>query len=1046
MNLILKARTLSQCMDVMAEYAAAYETQGKKNFIFCEDRLTLLAERALLKRTGGTFFSSVTTFARFLRAGGRSISKQGSVMAIGEVMTNLQREHVLQCFTSVSGIGNNAKTIYETLAQFAASELTPPLVKESAAALEEDLLKRKITDLGSIYEAYEEFLRKRGYVDESRYLALLPDQIRKNEEIRGNNVFFLCFPSFTAQAKQVIRAALERAENVIGIFVCGEEELYTQRANRAFAAVCEEYGRVIERDLGVPLQGESEVLRQGLFDPEKGKTTMPTDRIRIFEGTDKSAEAEYVAVQIRRAMGQNGQMRYRDIAVLTPNISAYALPLKKAFSEYGIPYFIDEKKSLKRHPLGAFILACLKTVCQRYSPSAVQDLTQNVFFGESDEYRNYLWKFANYRGGAKRPIKTGKAVEEVFSIAVLESGRERVLKATEGIRMKAKGKEYCQAIRKILTDFDVQEQLERLKQGIQDLSQKGFLEQIHRALLSMLDEAEALTGERELTVEEFTVIIEDGLAATELSLIPLKTDAVFVGDVTDSRIESARVLFALGMLEDVPRCGSDTSIVSDKEIERLEQIKMQIEPKVAEVNARNRESLALNLCAFTDELHLTYPLASDGSEPAVSEVFRYIDRLFCEEADGRRKAIARKQTIPDTEFCYRCGALSPAIRQLLIEKHEYESKKTDSTEKYSSLFAALDKLSVTEKDDYLAERAGQVCVEYGKDLFFKDGKISPTAVESYFSCPFKHFAERGLRLKEREETAVLAMDSGNFIHTLLDKVTRKMSELDTEEDARAYALAAGEALLQDSVYTMQQDTGSGVYYAEKLLHEGAEVAVAVFRQFRYSDYALDSTEKFVATDEFYGTIDRVDGSDSYVRIIDYKTGRIDDSAAAYYTGRKVQMQLYMSALKDGRIPAGVFYFPAVAEYSDSTEGKYRMKGFLNGDRAALLCGDKNLTEERKSEFFEASLKKTPQAKKIMDEEIFRDFLDYSVYVARQGAAELKEGYIAPSPYKGTCEYCKYGGMCGFGYEQRTIREEKEIDPKTIAGIARVCREGKGGKV
>ena len=64
MTTILTAYTLSECMELMAERAAAVEKTGGKNLIFCEDRLTLIAERALVAATGGTFSSSVTTFAR----------------------------------------------------------------------------------------------------------------------------------------------------------------------------------------------------------------------------------------------------------------------------------------------------------------------------------------------------------------------------------------------------------------------------------------------------------------------------------------------------------------------------------------------------------------------------------------------------------------------------------------------------------------------------------------------------------------------------------------------------------------------------------------------------------------------------------------------------------------------------------------------------------------------------------------------------------------------------------------------------------------------
>ena len=133
MNTVIKAYTLSECMEVMAEYAEAYEKLGGENVIFCEDRLTLIAEKALMSRLGGSFSSSVSTFARFLKAEGRTVSKQGSVMLVGEVMTRLQREGKLQCFKSSAGVAKNARCIYETLAQFSASQITPEMLKESAS-------------------------------------------------------------------------------------------------------------------------------------------------------------------------------------------------------------------------------------------------------------------------------------------------------------------------------------------------------------------------------------------------------------------------------------------------------------------------------------------------------------------------------------------------------------------------------------------------------------------------------------------------------------------------------------------------------------------------------------------------------------------------------------------------------------------------------------------------------------------------------------------------------------------------------------------------
>ena len=255
----------------------------------------------------------------------------------------------------------------------------------------------------------------------------------------------------------------------------------------------------------------------------------------------------------------------------------------------------------------------------------------------------------------------------------------------------------------------------------------------------------------------------------------------------------------------------------------------------------------------------------------------------------------------------------------------------------------------------------------------------------------------------------------------------------------------GQKILQSPLYAANADTASGTVFAEKLCKEGADVAVAAFRQIKGSAFLVEETEKSVVTNDFHGKIDRVDGTENYVRVVDYKTGAIDDTAVSYYTGRKLQMQLYMSEIKGERVPAGVFYFPASLNYEESDEGRFRMKGFMNGSEEALLCGDKTLSKDdptRKSEYFPSALKNPASNKRVMGEEEFRNFLDYSVLVARQGCKELKEGFIAPSPYEGGCDYCKYGGMCGFDKNLTRERKEPSIEPSVIANIVKEEREGK----
>lgn len=1041
---LINAYTLSECLDAMAEQIAAYEQLGQKNIVFCEDRLTLVAERALMRRIGGTFLTNVTTFSRFLRTDERVLSREGSVMAVAEIMLQLQKENLLRCFTSNASVLTGAKCIYEQLAQFAASELSPEQLRVGIARLPEDALKNKMSDLALLYERYDTFLKEGGYLDEGKYLTLLPDCIKNTEGMSETNVFFLCYSSFTRQAKRTLSAAIESAKNVVGIFLAGDEESYTNQAYGAFAQLAQDYhqskGIVFKAyNAGIPLEGEAEGLRKCLFATETlsdwGKEDRyPTDAIRIFAAPDKSGEAEYAAVYIRKHMAQNPDLHYRDFAVLTPSVEEYSLAIRKAFSEYGIPYSLDERISLKRHPLAKFILAVMDAVIERFSPASVDAVAKNIFFGEGDNYRNYLLKHANFRGGATKPIKES-AAESKDEMKYLTACKNRIERAVGLFKDKHTGGEYCLAVQELLKEVDAAATLSRLMKDAKDEGMRSYLSQIEKKLQGVLEEAKLLAGDKPMNLEDFATLLADGLEATEVAPNPLRLDAVFVGDSTDSRIERVRVLFAFGMTDALPRSSDDANLITDQDKIKLQEIQAYLEPMVEEVNLRNRESFALNLCTFTDALHLSYALGSNGEDPALSEVFRYIKGAF---QTTLHTEIVEQKKYPAEDFAYRCSALSPAMRQLLLQKNDIEEKKTDSRREYSSLCEVLAKqkaLPIGLENEISPHKY----IEDGEALFLSKGALSPSLLETYFDCPYKCFADKGLRLEERQEATVLSTDTGNFIHKLLEELTDRIYKCADENAFAAEARAKAEELMQNEKLLPKADTLAGAYSSEKLLEEGVEIARVVYRQVRDSAFDTITKERKIHTKDVRGKVDRVDENDTFVRVVDYKTGSITADAKSYYLGLKLQMELYMSAVRGDKIPAGVLYFPASIGFSDSAEGKFRMQGFLNGDVAALSCGDKTMSGSQKSQHFDAALEKN-RSGNVMPGDMFTDFLDYALYVSRGATQELKEGYVASSPVKtshhDSCKWCKYGGMCGFHIERQQVRTAPKTGGKNVVDVVR----------
>ena len=259
MTELIEAATLDDALDFLARRTAENEALGRNNLIFCEDRLTLLAERAVLRHTGGTFRTEVTTFARYLSGAGKILSKQGSVMAVSSILSACRDR--LQCFRAGA-----AEAVYETIAQFSASRVDAAALRASAAETGE-LLGRKLSDLALVLEEYRAFLDARGLLDENDYLALLPERLTP-ERLRAVDVIFFAFPSFTRRAAEGVRAAACAARSVTGVFVGGESAVYTNEGARIFRAVCRALGPVREERVQSSLSGEARALRNGLFAPE----------------------------------------------------------------------------------------------------------------------------------------------------------------------------------------------------------------------------------------------------------------------------------------------------------------------------------------------------------------------------------------------------------------------------------------------------------------------------------------------------------------------------------------------------------------------------------------------------------------------------------------------------------------------------------------------------------------------------------------------------------------------------------------------------------
>lgn len=1027
-------------LDKLKEIVAKNEKSGQKTVIFCEDRLSLAAERTVCAVVGGSFSTSVYTFARFLSSEkGKNpnlLSSQGSAMAVRKIIE--ENKDKLTLFKKLSASAA-AQAVYDTIALLYSSRIT---AEQTAVAAERGgILGGKLRDIAVIYSAYEKYLEESGKEDRNGYLAKLGQVIEESEKIKGNAVVFLGFQSLTTAAVECARAAFSAAADVYGVFVGGAEDLYVNEACAKFALAAKDFGGAAVEDVHGTLNPEAEALRKHIFNPESFYTqAAPSSCVHLIEAADGQDELEFVAARIKKHVEDDGE-RYAKISVMLPDLDSGVRALSRVFSAYKIPFYADRRFSLYEHPLCSFIINYLLCALSGCRPQDVDAVISSPYFPAKREYkdifRNFALRLANWRGGIKKEPSDDVFDSFKFDKNIVKEVRKTFLDGLSKIDKKCVNSSICGGLRDLLALFNVQKRLEEIAEEFKDTKpmEAQFCLRAFDSVNAVIDEAESLSGE--VPLGEFIKILKSGFSAMKISLIPPKADAVFVGDLAATANTGSDVVFALRLTSDVPASSADTALLTDRDIAMLEEINLDISPKIGQVNARRRETCALNICSFRKHLYLSYPTNLGGEECGASEILSYASAIFLAPSGNKLVPITTEKIERSLKAApYYCSEPLPAIKRLIKFRQSFEA---------SSIYEVLKRHNFKEQADSGLKKRTYRPISCGKRLYLSYGSLSPTALENYFSCPYLGFMRQGLKVKEREEGCVRPIDTGNFIHAVLQDLASELTSIDDDEELREKAGEIARQKLEKPPYSSLIQTKSGQYTSEVLIGEAIEIASGMYEQLENSDFRVLTVESKCELElsdgiKLYGRIDRVDESGDMVRIIDYKTGTVDISASLYYTGLKLQLPLYLSAVAGGRRAAGAYYFPAAVEYTDKKDGVFRLQGFMDGSDDVVSASDTDVLDGEKSRYVNAYLNGRA-LENAMDREVFEKFLAYSRLVAGGGAKELLSGNIRPSPAEGTCTYCPAGGSCGFAAGKNgEARKAPSIKCSGIAAIAKDAEE------
>lgn len=357
----------------------------------------------------------------FARTGGRPagiVDEHTRVLLLRRAIHRRRTE--LRLFSSSAELPGLAASLGRTLDEFQRfgwrpEDLHARIDTLGAAAGAHEVLRRKLSDLALIWEAYLGLLGELGYADLPARAGAAAERLAQWDALRGARVWIDGFASFNEQELRLLDALLTHAcWGCLALCLDPFDEAFIRRSDpaaaipetrprvgpqRTFEILEETYLQLRSRLRGNGWHTRDETLPRSdvptrfaaspaletleldvltaLRGPDEKNAgwpastvpgAWPSGPIELLEAPDRRQEVEAVARRIAALCVADRSPRPptpapydpSHIIVLTRDLDPYAPLVREIFPRYGIPFFIDATRSLDRHPLARLLLTALR--------------------------------------------------------------------------------------------------------------------------------------------------------------------------------------------------------------------------------------------------------------------------------------------------------------------------------------------------------------------------------------------------------------------------------------------------------------------------------------------------------------------------------------------------------------------------------------------------------------------------------------------------------------------------------------------------------------
>ena len=252
----------------------------------------------------------------------------------------------------------------------------------------------KLHDIKVIYEAFKAEVKSisdedNTYITKEEVLSKLCEVINESKIVKDCNIYIDGFTGFTPVQNRLLGLLLECSNQMnmaltlpkdecngltnVGFVDVKEHELFAMSKNSINKLMALAADRHICTDAPVILDGSNGSrfsnnrvlghIEDNIFRLKDQDKIPVDDSFEIYVAENSMTETGFVAEKISELVRKSsGNLKYRDIAVVTGDLEGMKRNIEKSFKRADIPYFMDNKRTLITNPFVNIIRDILRIV------------------------------------------------------------------------------------------------------------------------------------------------------------------------------------------------------------------------------------------------------------------------------------------------------------------------------------------------------------------------------------------------------------------------------------------------------------------------------------------------------------------------------------------------------------------------------------------------------------------------------------------------------------------------------------------------------------